>query len=517
MHTSLQVGLTRYRKWLAFTALFLLLALLAGVSVLATHWPFRYRTMEPLLERVFASNIHIDSYRRIYLPHPGLIAKGITLRRNTAPDLPPIGSAQELRIEGNWLDLLLLRRRVRLVDVDGLHLVIPPPGTRAHDEDFPRGSSADFGGPTTPVLNLEIHDATLDLMRRDGGRYSFPIHSLTVHDLEKGKTVTYALDMDNALPVGRIQATGTFGPLISKHLADTQLTGDFLFAPVNLESVHGLHGTGSAKGRFYGRLSEVIADAKGEITAFAVGRGRPTPVRVEVHSRVNGLNGDILFESVKAVTGSTTVTGVGRITGSPKVTNFDLEVIHGRVEDVLRPFNHGSVPLTGPLDLTANAVVSPSGNGRKFLDRLSMAGNLHLPAERMTNARIEQKLSDFSARVRVHGPGEDTSSKQEVLSAISGPATLRHGVAHASALLFAFPGASARLHGDFNLRNQEVAMFGDLAMDSDISHVTTGFKSLLLKPLAPFFRRKQKAAVLPIAITGKPGHYKIGQNLSLLH
>lgn len=513
---SLQNRLTRHTGALAWTASFLLLALVVGLTLLAVHWPFRYRTMKPLLERVFASSIHIDHYHRIYFPHPGLTADGITLRRNTAPDLPPFGSARELRIESSWTDLLLLRRRIRLVEVGGLQVVIPAPGTRAHDEDFPKGSSADFGGPTTPVLQLVVHDAVLDLMRLDGGRYSFPIHALTVHDLEKGKTVTYSLDMDNALPVGRIQATGTFGPLISKHLADTQLTGDFLFAPVHLDSIHGLNGTGSAKGRFSGTLSEIVASAQGEIDDFAVGRGRPTPVRVEVRSRVNGLNGDILFDSVKAVTGSTSVTGIGSITGSPKVTNFDLNVGRGRVEDVLRPFLHGNVPLKGPLDLTANAKVSPSGKGATFLDRLSMAGNLNLPAERMTNGAIERKLTDFSKRVQAPVPNGDPSSQQDVLSSIVGPATVRKGIAHSNALNFAFPGASGQVQGDFNLRNQQVNMTGKLAMDSDISHVTTGFKSLLLKPLAPFFRHKRKGAIVPIAVTGRPGQYKIGQNFPLL-
>jgi hypothetical protein len=56
-------------------------------------------------------------------------------------------------------------------------------------------------------------------------------------------------------------------------------------------------------------------------------------------------------------------------------------------------------------------------------------------------------------------------------------------------------------------------MLGDVKMESDISHATTGFKSLLLKPLAPFFKKKNAGAVVPIAVTGKPGDYKVSQNL----
>jgi hypothetical protein len=58
-----------------------------------------------------------------------------------------------------------------------------------------------------------------------------------------------------------------------------------------------------------------------------------------------------------------------------------------------------------------------------------------------------------------------------------------------------------------------VHLAGNLEMQSDISHVTTGWKSFLLKPLIPFFKGKRAGAVIPIAITGRPGQYKVGQNL----
>ncbi len=51
-------------------------------------------------------------------------------------------------------------------------------------------------------------------------------------------------------------------------------------------------------------------------------------------------------------------------------------------------------------------------------------------------------------------------------------------------------------------------------MDTDISHATTGFKSFLLKPLAPFFKKRNAGAVVPIAITGTPGHYQVTQDIT---
>jgi hypothetical protein len=75
------------------------------------------------------------------------------------------------------------------------------------------------------------------------------------------------------------------------------------------------------------------------------------------------------------------------------------------------------------------------------------------------------------------------------------------------------PGAGVDLSGTFNLRDGTVQMAGNLRMQANISHAATGFKSVLLKPLIPFFKKKQAGAVVPIAVTGKPGGYKVTQNI----
>jgi hypothetical protein len=139
-----------------------------GFYLIDAHWPYRYRNVDPLLQKIFASQIKIDHYHRTYFPNPGFVATGLTLRRNSVSDLPPVGSALSLVVQGRWLDLLLLSKCVRLVGVEGLHIVIPPVGSRAKQEDFPPGSSADLGGSTTVVEQFNIRGATLDIMRTDG-------------------------------------------------------------------------------------------------------------------------------------------------------------------------------------------------------------------------------------------------------------------------------------------------------------------------------------------------------------
>lgn len=503
---------------IAYTGLAILVLAALVVPLAIKNWPFRYEKVQPMLESVFASKINIDRYHTTYFPHPGFVAEGITMRRNTAPDLPPIGSADALTMQGNWLDLLLLRKRIHLVEARGLHVVIPPVGSRANHEDFPPGSSSDFAGPKTAVETFHLQDATMDIMRDQGGRYSFPIHDLLIHNLKSGQAISYEVDMQNAKPTGRIQAHGSFGPVTPNNLGGTPLSGDFVFSPVNLGDIGKLHGTMSAQGHFTGRLADIEANVTSHTPDFAVSRGTPTDVSATAQATINGLNADVVLHTIEARTGRTVVHAGGAIMGSPKVTNLDIEVTKGRAEDLLRPFLHKQPPVAGFVWMKSHANVAPGRTGVKFLDRLRMDGGFEVPAQRITNFSVEKKLTAFSARAQGAGSiereaGNPQDAAADVVSSLAGRATIRHGVLSTDRLTFEVPGAVANLKGTYNFRGGAVHLTGDMKMDADISHATTGFKSALLKPLAPFFKKKKAGAVVPIAVTGVPHQYKVGQNL----
>jgi hypothetical protein len=75
------------------------------------------------------------------------------------------------------------------------------------------------------------------------------------------------------------------------------------------------------------------------------------------------------------------------------------------------------------------------------------------------------------------------------------------------------PGTDAHLHGTFNLMNTRIHLTGKVALQQNISHAVTGWKSMLLKPLIPFFRHNGSGAVVSIAVTGTAKQPKIEQNL----
>lgn len=502
--------------WLLIIAIAVILLAAIGFAFISANWPYRYRKIKPLLEDDLASQVSVSSYHRVYFPNPGFVATGLTLRRKTALTLPPFGHADKMEVRSRWSDLLLLRHRVQAVEVTGLHIVIPPIGSQANRANFPPGSGSDFTGPDTAIEMFKFHNAMLVIQKNDGKNLIFPIRELDLAHFEKDKAINYTVDMQNAIPSGRIESRGTFGPLNTKQIGVTPVSGTFTFTSVNLHDVGDIAGTLAAKGQFRGPLAALQAQADSLTPNFSVNGGKPTRVAGSVQCTVNGTSGDVALHQIELHTGATTIQATGTVQGSPKSTDINIDVKRGRAQDIMRPFIHDEVPITGSVWLRSHAYLEPRGKGG-FLHRLHVTGVFDVPAERLTDAKTEKSLTDFSHRAQGKKASdlaieEDLGKNIDALSSLKGPAQIQDGIASSRHLTFRLPGAQADLAGTFNFHNKAAHLTGNLRMDTDISHATTGFKSFLLKPLAPFFRKKNAGAVVPVAVIGAPGHYQVTQN-----
>ncbi len=473
-----------------------------------------------MLEDVLASDVTFTGYHRTYFPHPGFLATGLTLRRKSAPDLPPLGHVDSMLVQGTWSDLIMLRQRVERVEITGLHVVVPPIGSKENHEDFPPGSSRDFEGPDTMIERFVVHKSLLEIQRKNGKPLSFPIKQLEIRNLHKGEALSYAVDMQNALPTGHILAHGSMGPVGGTDFLATPISGNFAFTQVNLHEVGDISGILDARGVFQGTLRSMEVETSAESKNFAVDNGKPTPLSATMQSNLSGDNGDMEVHAIDVKIRETNIHVVGSIKGAPKLTNFDISVDHGRAQDIMEPFVHSDVPITGPVWLKSHAYVGPPGNG--FMERLRVTGTFEVPKEKLTDKEAEKNLSAFSERARgdrkpntgVDSDDKPTDATRDVLSSIRGSARIENGVASTSHLTFAVTGAQATLAGTFRFHGEVAHLTGDLKMDKDISHTATGFKSFLLKPLAPFFRKKNAGAVVPIAVTGTAGHYGVTQDIA---
>jgi len=496
-------------------------ALLAiAVVFISANWPYRHRKIRPMLEDVLTSDVKFTGYRRIYFPRPGFEATGITIRRKTAPaGLPPLGHIDSMIVEGTWTDLIMLRQRVELVDITGFHIVIPAIGGNESRLSFPAGSSKEFSGPETMIERLIVHKSLLEVLRENGKPLSFPIKQVEITNLHKGEAFTFAVDMQNPIPSGRILARGSMGPIRGGNFDATPLNGTFAFTGVNLHDVGEISGTLDSRGEFKGAIQQMHVEASETTPNFAVTDGRPTRVDGTLQGTLSAVNGDLQVNAIELTIGPTTIHATGSIAGAPKKTNLDISVDRGRAEDVMRPFIHGDVPITGPVSLKSHAYLGPPGDG--FIARLRVNGTFNVPAERISDRDTEKSLSAFSQRAQGKqkntGLAADPNAPPpgtDVLSSMEGPTSIENGVASTPHLRFRVPGAEATLAGTYRFHDEAVHLTGKLKMDTDISHTATGFKSFLLKPLAPFFKKKNAGAVIPIAVTGLPGHYKVSQNLA---
>lgn len=512
---NVQSGVRRRTWWIAGAGLLGMIAASVLFYFASVHWPYRYREIKPLLEDAFGSQVFIQSYHRTYFPSPGFVARGVRLHRRSAPNAPDIGYADTMAVQGTWRNLLMLRRRVEKVEVAGLHVTIPPKGSRALAEDFPPGSSSDFTGPDTSISHFLVHNAVLEIQDGQGPGVQFKIPLLVMNGVAKNEPVSYVLQMRNPVPTGDISASGSFGPLNAHSLAATPLSGRFTFNSVQLKDVGDIRGVLASEGTFHGQLGAIAASARAHVPDFAVAHGAPTAVDGSIECTVDGLKGDLAIQQISVKTGRTTLDATGAINGSPNATNLDVVMQQGRAEDVLKPFIHGEAPVEGPVRLRAHAYLAPASQG-VFLHRLHVMGTFEVSSERITDKQTEKSLTDFSHRAqdpKQAGKQEGPGARRDVLSSVGGSARIEEGVVSSPHITFAVPGAKTDLHGTFQLQSKAAHFSGMLTMQTDISHTTTGFKSILLKPLSPFFKKKHAGAVIPIAVLGTPGHYQVTQDL----
>lgn len=496
-------------------------AVLAVATVfISANWPYRHRKIAPMLEDVLACDVAFTGYHRIYFPRPGFIATGITMQRKSAPNLPPLGHVDSMLVEGTWSDLVMLRQRVELVDITGLHVTVPAIGSKESHEDFPPGSATDFEGPDTMIERFVVHKSVLEILRKNGKPLSFPIKQLEIRNLHKGEALTYAVDMQNAVPTGHILAHGSMGPMVGKDFLATPVSGNFAFTQVNLHDVGDIGGFLDTRGVFKGALRSMHVEVSAETKNFAVDDGKPTPLSATMQSTLSGDNGDMDIEAIDLKIGATNIRAVGSVKGAPKATSLDINVDNGRAQDLMEPFVTKEVPITGPVWIKSHAYVGPPGSG--FMQQLRVTGSFDVPKERLTDKETEKNLSAFSERARgdrkpntgINSDNKPEDPSKDVLSSIHGAVKVENWVASTSRLTFRVTGAEATLAGTFGFHGEVAHLTGNLKMDKDISHTATGFKSVLLKPLAPFFRKKNAGAVVPIAVTGTPGHYSVAQDIT---
>jgi hypothetical protein len=217
---------------------------------------------------------------------------------------------------------------------------------------------------------------------------------------------------------------------------------------------------------------------------------------------VNGIKGDVTIQSIEAHFLRSILTAHGDISGKGgKTLSLDIDGSRTRIEDVLRLFVKADPPpLNGGLSLHAHVVLPPKHE--RFLRKVQLQGEFAIDGAQFTKQTTEEKLEGLSARALGKKKAKTGGDSEPVTAELKSGVKLQNGIATLSEAAFAVPGAVARGAGTYNLLNEAIDLHGKLAMRATLSKAAGGFKSVLLMPLDPFFKKDGAGAVLPVRISG---------------
>lgn len=429
----------------------------------------------------------------------------VTLTKQQVAGLPPLIFVQSFSVEAQLEAFLRKPAHVQSLKLAGMRISVPPRSGQREDET--RRSSQHY-----PVVvdTFECGDCELNIIpkRADKAPLRFLIHSLKMEQAGLGRSAPYQARLTNAVPRGEIQASGRFGPWQPEEPSVTPLSGHYVFSHANLDPFPGIGGTLDSTGQFEGVLERIVADGQTSTPNFSLDvSGHPLPLNTTFHAIIDGTSGDTALDPVRAKLQDSTIVAHGGVFGMPegkgRAVLLEVVVQPARLQDLLwLGIKSDRPPLVGNLRFHTQLAILP-GRG-KISQRMKLNGHFSATSAESTNPTIQAKLKKLSRRAE--GKVGQASAGSDVFD-LTGNFHLDHGIADLRNLQFTIPGAALQMDGRYGLRSEELDFEGTLFLDAKLSQTVGGLKSILLKPVDPFFRKRGKT-VLPITITGFRSHPK---------
>lgn len=520
-------------KWMGIVALVLLVG--TGVAVrlvIARAQPIlRNRVIETLSNRfhskVELADLHVSLVNGIGVSGNGLKIFGTTDPNPYEPGIQALIGVQEFRFRTSLLNLFRSPMHVETVYVRGLELNIPPKGERREMANV--GSKT--GKITIVVDRFLCEDTRLLINTSKPGKppLEFAIGSLRMKDIGPGQPLHFDAILVNPKPVGDIQSTGLFGPWQQDSPRDTPVQGDYSFTNADLSTIKGIGGTLSSTGEYSGTLGNIVVHGKTDTPDFRVATsGHAVPLHTEFHAVVDGTSGDTYLQPVNATFLHSSLTANGSVVRviTPKGHDIELDVVldHAQIEDLLQLGVRTDPPImSGPVEMKTRLSLAPGD--ANVADRLELAGSFHVMRAHFANQKVQARLDSLSLRSQGKAKEAQEHAEEEAPVDLRGVFTLKDGVLSFSQLHFLIPGTHVDMTGEYSLDGQTFDFRGEARLDAKLSQMTTGWKSILLKPVDPFFSKNGAGTEVPIRITGtesephfgldfghKDDHENVGKN-----
>jgi hypothetical protein len=486
------------------------------LGIMAAKWPFTREAMIKRLEHASSARVEIRGFRSTYFPYPGCIAEEVVFRSKTsAPGSKPpqpIITIQKLTIVSTFAGLFSKPSRIMRIIADGLRVRVPPGGASLHTE---AGSERD----QTVIEELRADNALLELASRQAGRPGlfFPIHHVLFRNIGEATKIPFQVSLHFPTPPGEVESSGQLGPWKDDNgtVRSTPISGKYALNRADLGIFKSLGGMISSRGEFSGNLEKLNVAGATDSPNFEVKEsGHQFHLSTQFRGILDMKTGDLVLPSLQARLGNTNLFAHASISGSPKTVDVNITRGQGEIQDLILLFSHARAsPLMGPV-VFQTQIVLPSEH-RPFKQRVQLTGNFDIARARFTSAKTQRNVDQLSERAagkkdkeKDHDQDDDENGFDRVLTDLKGQVVLKNGVAMFLPVSFAVPGAQADMKGTYSLLDKHVNMRGKLRMLATISQATTGAKSIFLKVLDPFYKKKKKGAgaEVPITMTGTYGH-----------
>jgi len=489
--------------------------ILAAIVVLVVRWPFRLVAVVKQLQEEGLGKVEVGGFHQTYFPRPGCVLQKVRFQHNPKAGAPPLITIETVRIEGSFSGLFA--KHVKRIGAEGMHILVPPPSAEEHFQTPPRSSIV--------IDELVADGAVLEIPHDQNQLLKFSFHSFDLSDIGSKGPATFHARFSNPEPPGEITASGKFGPWNSDDLGKTATSGEYQFQQADLRVFHGIAGLLSSSGKFSGVLDHIRVEGETDVPQFAVtSSSHEVQLRTQFRAEVNGENGDTSLQQVVATFLKTTVLAQASVAGEAgqpgKTAAVELTSKNGRIQDILLLFAQAErAPMSGATSFHAKVSLPPGG--RPFLQKVELQGDFGIDAGSFSNSNTQEGVNHMSEGALFGGQDRSKAEKKEkeeesgtVLSDLKGHVALKDGIARFSDLSFSVPGATARMQGTYNLINEKIDLHGTLKTESQPSNTTSGVKSLMLKVLNPFFKKKRAGYVMPIKIAGTYEHPLFGLDLA---
>jgi len=475
------------------------------------------RVIETLSAR-FNSRVELDGFEvslvkgfevsgdglRIF-PQDEVVAAGAT---------EPLIALRHFLFHADWAGLFAKPMHVGTVHVTGMAIQIPPREMRAQ---APKGQRH-IGKIEIVVDEIVFDDSRLVIgtLKPDKEPLDFELSRIVMRDVGPTEPWDYDATLVNAIPKGDIQAKGTFGPWNNESPGDSTVTGHYTFDHADLNPIKGIGGILSSVGEFSGQLDRIVVDGTTETPDFSLDTANHSmPLHTKFHAVVDGTSGDTYLQPVDARLGGSDFSCSGaviNVKGKGHIIDLDVTVLNGRIQDFLQlGVKTTPVVMTGLLEMKTKLHISP---GRESVTRkIGLRGGFTLRQIHFTNPDVEDKVDMLSLRAR-GDPKDAKPGAEDVHSQMLGQFAMGDGKLSFSKLDYALPGATVALTGEYTLDGERFEFEGKMRTDAKVSQmVASKWKSILLKPADPFFKKNGARAEIPVKVSGTKSAPKFGLDL----